>query len=165
MSVKISIYKSTADGEQLNQEYSVEKHEYDRLAKGESLRDIFAPYLQFADYRLLECNMRLIISHKMVKSLSVEAQMAVHNVMEVLHGQKPSSPEYVDILQNAIAEAAKDFIAAGLDEKVIRKIVTSAYGDHAMPPEAPPAPVLDNVAPVVTDEPKVVDADPREAAE
>ena len=164
MSVKISIFKSTADGEQLNQEYNVDKHEFARMEKGETLREIFAPYLKFADQRLLECNLRIIIANKMVKALPVEAQMAVHNVMEVLHGQRPTIPEYAEILQKAIGDMARDLVQQGISEKQIRQIVTTAYGKDAYPAEAP-APVLENVAPIVTAEPAVVDSDPKEATE
>lgn len=140
MSVKLSIFKSSADGEQTNIEYTLEKRDYDRMSPhresipdkdnpkvvrvvelpGESLRSILAPYFKLVDDRLLEMNLRIMVAQKMVKDLPPEAQMAFHNLMEVLHGARPHTTEWADIMKNAVAEVKESLVKQGYNEEAIR---------------------------------------------
>lgn len=128
MSIKISLFKSTADGEQLNSEFNLESHEYTRIKAGERLREIFAPYFRLADDRLLEMNTRIMFANKLVRQLEPAAQVAFHNIMDVLHGQKPSDPTYAEMLQKSISETTESLIKQGIDPKLIKQIVRDSYG-------------------------------------
>ena len=88
---KINIIKITADGEQTSIEGEFEP-QWD--PKTESYRPMLPqlmPYYQLCDDRLFEMNSRILASNELVRRLTPDAQMAVHNVMEVLMGQAPKS--------------------------------------------------------------------------
>ena len=82
---KINIIKVTADGEQTSIEGGFTP-EGDK-----SMLEQLMPYYQLCDDRLFEMNTRILASNELVRRLSPDAQMAVHNVMEVLMGQAPKS--------------------------------------------------------------------------
>lgn len=117
MSTKISIFKTTADGEQVNVEIELTQEHLKQmqpssrslpdktvqLVPGKSLREIFEPCFRLVDERLFEMNSRIMASNVLVKKLSPEAQYAVHNVMEVLHG-KSQGPAPAEILEEARRE-------------------------------------------------------------
>lgn len=126
MSTKISIFKTTADGEQVNVEVDLTPDvlkqveptvmraikgsgAQDQIVPGKSLRQVFAPYFQLVDDRLLEMNTRIMASNVLVKKLSPEAQYAVTNIFEVLHGRS-RGPAPEAILEEARREhqAAKE---------------------------------------------------------
>ena len=88
---KINIIKITADGEQTSIEGEFEP-QWD--PKTESYRPMLPqlmPYYELCDDRLFEMNNRILASNELVRRLTPDAQMAVHNVMEVLMGQAPKS--------------------------------------------------------------------------
>ena len=117
MACKISIFKTTADGEQVNIELDVSPEHLkqmeprvvkrpgapDEIVPGKTLREIFAPQFQLADDRLLEMNKRIMASNVLVKKLTPEQQYAVTNVLEVLHGRS-SGPAPDQILNEARRE-------------------------------------------------------------
>ena len=82
---KINIIKITADGEQtsIEGEFTPEGDK--------SMLEQLNPYYQLCDDRLFEMNTRILASNELVRRLTPDAQMAVHNVMEVLMGQAPKS--------------------------------------------------------------------------
>ena len=97
---KINIIKITADGEQTSIEgefapegdYQV-KH-FDgtiEIKKGQPMLEQLLPYYQLCDDRLFEMNLRILASNELVRRLTPDAQMAIHQVMEVLMGQAPKS--------------------------------------------------------------------------
>ena len=97
---KINIIKITADGEQTSIEGEFEpkkKQEYKRvdgkieIVEGRPMLEQLMPYYQLCDDRLFEMNTRILASNELVRRLTPDAQMAVHNVMEVLMGQAPKS--------------------------------------------------------------------------
>lgn len=114
MSAKISIFKTTADGEQVNCELEVTPDILKRMepkvskevggngasaiVPGLSLRQIFAPYFQLCDDRLFEMNQRIMASNVLVRKLSPDAQFAIKNVFEVLHGRS-QGPAPAEILE------------------------------------------------------------------
>ncbi len=114
MSTKISIFKTTADGEQVNVEIDLTAEHLkqmeprkagDNIIPGKSLRQIFEPCFRLVDDRLFEMNERIMASNVMVKKLPVEGQMAIHNIMEVLHGRS-QGPAPAEILEEARRERA-----------------------------------------------------------
>jgi hypothetical protein len=125
MATKISIFKTTADGEQVNVEIDLTadhlkqmeprhvKHpnNRDEIVPGKSLRELFQPCFQLVDDRLFEMNQRIMASNVLVKKLPPEAQYAVHNVFEVLHGRS-QGPAPAEILEEARRE--RDAAAAAL---------------------------------------------------
>lgn len=115
---KISIFKSSADGEQVNIELELRKDHYEKLAIGESLREQLEPYFRLVDDRLLEMNKRIIASNMLVKQLPVDAQMAVTNVMDVLHGRSMGPPpvKVVDESKREYDEAKANLEAAEAKE-------------------------------------------------
>lgn len=100
MSVKMTIIKHTADGEQLSIEAEVGP---EFIPSEGGLRGYLDPYFRLMDDRLMELNKRIIASNYMVKKLPTEAQMAMHNIMDVLHGHKPGPA-----IEEIIVEAADD---------------------------------------------------------
>ena len=92
MAVKIGMHKTSAEGEMLTIEVDMDRNHYDALKHGVRLRDQLEPYFQLLDDRLLEMNNRIIASNYMVKKLPVEAQMAIHNVIDVLYGRTAGPP-------------------------------------------------------------------------
>lgn len=118
MSTKISIFKTTADGEQVNVEIDLTAEHLKQMeptvvravkgseiVPGKSLRQIFEPCFRLVDDRLFEMNERIMASNVMVKKLPVEGQMAIHNIMEVLHGRS-QGPAPAEILEEARRERA-----------------------------------------------------------
>ena len=83
---KINIIKITADGEQTSIE-----GEFEPLRSEESMLEQLMPYYQLCDDRLFEMNLRILASNELVRRLTPDAQMAIHQVMEVLMGQAPKS--------------------------------------------------------------------------
>lgn len=118
---KVSLFKSTADGEQLNYEFDLE------AAPGDDLREKLDPYFQLVDDRLLEMNLRIMVGNKLVSHLPPEAQVAIHNVMEVMHGQKPTMPEFRDLLQQAVAEVVESLAKRGYNPTKLHKIIDNTY--------------------------------------
>ncbi len=98
---KINIIKITADGEQTSIEgdFTPEKDQtavmhpsgQKETIKGRPMLEQLMPYYQLCDDRLFEMNLRILASNELVRRLSPDAQMAIHNVMEVLMGQAPKS--------------------------------------------------------------------------
>ena len=97
---KINIIKITADGEQtsIEGEFTPEgdyqiKHPDGTIEtkKGKPMLEQLLPYYQLCDDRLFEMNLRILASNELVRRLSPDAQMAIHQVMEVLMGQAPKS--------------------------------------------------------------------------
>ena len=97
---KINIIKITADGEQTSIEGEFEPEKDYRVKhvdgtietkKGRPMLEQLMPYYQLCDDRLFEMNSRILASNELVRRLTPDAQMAVHNVMEVLMGQAPKS--------------------------------------------------------------------------
>ena len=131
MATKISIFKTTADGEQVNVEIeltqehikqmqpAVIKHpgKPDEIIPGKALRQIFAPCFQLADDRLFEMNQRIMASNVLVRRLSPDAQFAIKNVFEVLHGRS-RGPAPAEILEEdkRQREAAVEKAKADLTE-------------------------------------------------
>src|SRR3990167_2405877 len=58
------------------------------IIPGKSLRQILTPYFHLMDQRLIEMNPRIIQSNYLVSKLSSDAKIAVHNILEVLHGRR-----------------------------------------------------------------------------
>ena len=88
---KINIIKITADGEQTSIEGEFEPHLVKETGKYVDMLPELLPYYQLCDDRLFEMNSRILASNELVRRLTPDAQMAVHNVMEVLMGQAPKS--------------------------------------------------------------------------
>ena len=84
--MRLVIAKATAEGEQFNVEFD--------LPEGLDPSQI-RPVLEFLDARLLEMNLRIINANKKVRSLGPDAQMAVHEVMDVLYGRRQQAPDTV----------------------------------------------------------------------
>lgn len=103
MSVKVSIHKVAADGEQVSTEINLDKHHYEQMERGVPLRKVLDPFFQLADDRLIEMNSRIIQANHMVRNLSPEAQVAIHNVMEILHG-RTAGPAPAEVIKQEQAE-------------------------------------------------------------
>jgi len=86
------IHKVSADGEQISQEIQLEKHHYELLNKGVSLRVALEPHFRLADDRTLEINNRIQAAgyyQRKLAKLSPEAAMLVSEIWDILHGRKP----------------------------------------------------------------------------
>lgn len=117
MATKISIFKTTADGEQVNVEIDLTNEHLaqmkpttrkdgqgnSEIVPAKSLRQVFDHAFQLVDDRLLEMNKRIMASNVLVKKLSPEAQYAVTNIFEVLHGRS-QGPAPEAILEEARRE-------------------------------------------------------------
>jgi hypothetical protein len=129
MSAKVSIFKSTMDGEQVNIEFNIDKKEFETMKqRGTRFRSYLDPFFRLADDRLLEMNLRIMITQRAVKALSPDVQVAWHQLMGVLHGQQPSDPMYRSILQEAIQEVTEKLLAQGVPGDQVRNAVESTYG-------------------------------------
>lgn len=133
MSIKISLFKSTADGEQLNMEFALEREEYARIKSGEPLRKMFDPYFRLADDRLWEMNIRIMLANTMVRKLSPEARFAVNNVMDVLHATKMDST-FADALKQAAIEVTNNLVAGGSDRAKVDQAIRQSFGDDYVVP-------------------------------
>ena len=121
---KINIIKITADGEQTSIEGEFEPlWDKEKEAYFPMLLQV-APYLQMLDDRLFEMNLRILASNELVKRLSPDAQMAIHNVMEVLMGQAPKS-DIAKIVKEGQERRQKEL--AELAEKERAKKVTKSH--------------------------------------
>lgn len=118
---KVSLFKSTADGEQLNYEFDLE------AAPGDDLREKLDPYFQLVDDRLLEMNLRILVSNVMVAKLEPQLQVAFHSVMEVLHGQRPMVRDFDDLLQKAIGEVVESLAKRGYNPTKLHKVIDNTY--------------------------------------
>ncbi len=122
---KISIIKITADGEQtsIEGEFEPEK-DYQvkqidgtiETTKGRPMLEQLMPYYQLCDDRLFEMNSRILASNELVRRLTPDAQMAVHNVMEVLMGQAPKS-DIAQIVKEGQQRREKELAALVVKEK------------------------------------------------
>ena len=102
--MKITIHKVTADGEQVSVEVPLTSDMLRLAQRGEvTLRTYLTPILELMDDRLLEMNKRIIASNYLTKKLPVDAQVALHNVLDVLHG-KSSGPATEEVLEAARRE-------------------------------------------------------------
>lgn len=88
MNIKLNVIKVTADGEQLSIEAEFNHNE---VGPETDLLNLLTPYFKLADDRMFEMNKRIISSGWMAKRLTPEEQMHLHEVIEMLHGRKPSS--------------------------------------------------------------------------
>ena len=96
---KLTISKVTADGEQTLIE--------EEITPGDDHGPAKIKYLyKLMDNRLWEMNKRVIAANYLCKKLPAEAQMAIHNMMDVLHGRKPG-PSIELIVQEATEEMLK----------------------------------------------------------
>ena len=128
---KINIIKITADGEQtsIEGEFTPEKDYQVKLQpsgaietrKGRPMLEQLMPYYQLCDDRLFEMNTRILASNELVRRLSPDAQMAIHQVMEVLMGQAPKS-DIAQIVKEGQERREKEL--AELAEKGKSKKVT-----------------------------------------
>ena len=84
--MRVLIAKQCAEGEQINAEFDFPEG-LDHAQVKETLA--------FLDARLLEMNLRVINANKKVRSLGPDAQMAVHEVMDVLYGRRQQAPDTV----------------------------------------------------------------------
>ena len=130
---KINIIKITADGEQTSIEGEFEpspargvKHPDGTvtLEKNKPMLEQLMPYYQLCDDRLFEMNSRILASNELVRRLTPDAQMAVHNVMEVLMGQAPKS-DIAQIVKEGQQRREKEL--AELAEKEKSKKVTKLH--------------------------------------
>ena len=126
---KINIIKITADGEQTSIEgdFTPEKSHmvskgpnHTELVKGRTMLEQLAPYYQLCDDRLFEMNTRILASNELVRRLTPDAQMAVHNVMEVLMGQAPKS-DIAQIVKEGQERREKELAEIALKEKTAKK--------------------------------------------
>lgn len=128
MQTKFTFIKSTADGEQISADFTVDQDELLALvAAAGSLRQALAPHFDFFDDRLLEMNLRIITANTMVKKLDPQAQVAFHSVMEVMHGQRPTHPDFNDLLQKAIAEVVESLAKQGYNPGKLHKVIDNTY--------------------------------------
>ncbi len=88
---RLHIIKTTAEGEQCSFEIDD--------PTDEDTKKLFKQM----DDRLWEMNKRIIAANYLCKKLPAEAQMAIHNMMDVLHGRKPG-PSIELIVQEATEE-------------------------------------------------------------
>ncbi len=87
MKVKVGIIKMSAEGEQVSVEGDIDTAEL--TITGEQLRVEFAPFFDLIDDRLREMNERVIASNHLVKRLPADAQMAIHQAIDMLYGKAP----------------------------------------------------------------------------
>ncbi len=87
MKVKVGIIKMSAEGEQVSVEGDIDTT--GQTITGEQLRVEFAPFFDLIDDRLREMNERVIASNHLVKRLPVDAQMAIHQAIDMLYGKAP----------------------------------------------------------------------------
>lgn len=113
---KINIIKITADGEQTSIEGEFVPEE------GPMLEQLM-PYYQLCDDRLFEMNTRILASNELVRRLTPDAQMAVHNVMEVLMGQAPKS-DINKIVKEGQERRQKELAVLAEQEKAKKKPVS-----------------------------------------
>lgn len=112
--MKVTVFKATADGEQIQVEIPLTREHFDKLKNGGRLRDILAPAFDLADDRLLEFNLRIMKMNRLVSKLPPEAAMAVKNVLEIHAGQVQGPPpasvhdqamrDYEDLVKEKQAE-------------------------------------------------------------
>jgi len=105
---KLMIIKQTAEGEQTSIE-----DEFNELSPVQ-----IKVFYKLVDDRLWEMNKRVIAANYLCKKLPVDAQMAIHNMLEVLHGMKPA-PSLELIIQEATEEmlAQRESLAENDDSK------------------------------------------------
>ena len=113
---KINIIKITADGEQTSIEGDFTPIE------GKPMLEQVEPYLQMLDDRLFEMNNRILASNELVRRLSPDAQMAIHNVMETLMGQAPKS-DIARLVKEGQERRQKELAEIALKEKTAKKPV------------------------------------------
>jgi len=92
MANKIVIHKVSADGEQISQEITLEKRDYDLLDKGMTLRKLLDKFFALADERTFEVNKRVMAAgyyQRKLAAVSPEAAMLVAEIWDILHGRKP----------------------------------------------------------------------------
>lgn len=92
---KLLIGKQTGDGESCSIEIDLDK-------EGERLDE----YFDLLDKRLHTMNQRTIAGDYMCKKLPAEAQMAIHSMMDILHGRKPG-PSVQLVVEEAVEEILK----------------------------------------------------------
>ena len=105
--MKVVIHKVSADGEQVSIEVPVDRTVVDQhVAHKTHLREspFIAAAFDLIDARLLEMNKRIMASNVLVRKLPADAQFALNNVLDVLHG-KAGGPATEEILAQAKAEA------------------------------------------------------------
>ena len=94
---RLHIIKTTAEGEQT----SIES-DFNEVSPVE-----LKHFYKIVDDRLWEMNKRVIAANYLCKKLPAEAQMAIHNMIEVLHGMKPG-PSIELIVQEATEEMLRE---------------------------------------------------------
>jgi hypothetical protein len=138
MSVKYSLFKTTADGEQLNIEICPTNQELEQLRRGVSARALYDVHFRVADDRMREMNIRILLAQTALKNYPPEVQVAFHNVMAVLHGAKPTDPAYEKLLLEAIQQTTEKLIASGVPSEQVAESVKHSYGnlvELAQPPQ------------------------------
>jgi len=142
MSVKYSLFKTTADGEQLNIEINPTNQELQQLAKGVPARVLFDTHFRVADDRMREMNIRILLAQTALKSYPPEVQVAFHNVMAILHGSKPTDPQYEKILLEAIQSVTESLISRGIPPEQVAESVKHSYGNIVELGQKPPVEVV-----------------------
>jgi len=104
---KIILCKTAADGEAINVEVELTKQHYDAMSKGAKLYDVFKPFFDFCDDRMIEMNERIIASNFLVQRLSPEARVAFNSVVDVLAG-RTAGPAREEVIEAARAEVRKN---------------------------------------------------------
>jgi hypothetical protein len=129
MSVKYSLFKTTADGEQFNVEISPTNQELEQLKRGVSARALFDSHFRVVDDRMREMNVRILIAQTALKSYPPEVQVAFHNIMSILHGAKPTDPTYEKLLLEAIQQVTERLLAQGIPSEQVAESVKHSYGN------------------------------------
>jgi len=116
---KLMISKVTGDDEQTAVEIEIDFLELPPGAR-DNLLGHLRPYYKLMDDRVWEMNKRVIAANYLCKQLPAEAQMAIHNMMDVLHGRKPA-PSLELVLQEATEELLAQREAAGLNNDDLKQ--------------------------------------------
>lgn len=102
--MRISWIKVLADGEQGSVEWNLGEKDIQAHREGKRhLQETLAPMFDLIDARLLTMNKRIMASNYLLKKLPADAQFAVNNVMDVMHG-KADGPPVEAILKEREAE-------------------------------------------------------------
>ena len=91
--MKVSVFRVSAEGEQVNVELHVPDKVLMLAREGhpDALDQYLAPAFRVVDARLIEMNRRIIAAKAVVSQYSPEVRAAVSEVVDIIHGNVPDA--------------------------------------------------------------------------
>lgn len=131
--MKVSVFRQTADGEQVNVELQVP----DKIRMGAQAGDLASldafllPAFRVVDARLIEMNRRIVAAKAIVATYPAEVRMKVNEVVNIILGNVPQA-EMERLLKDAEAKGAAVDPANQTDEAAMAAIAQAA-GEQPVP--------------------------------